>query len=86
MAKATIHRGKKTGALGHPLTLSCMPVEQSGYELYVFKMKASLAWKIFSISRREPGANNGYQRAYTYDSLCRTTQVASTITTSDVNQ
>jgi RHS repeat-associated protein len=25
------------------------------------------------------GANNGYQRAYTYDSLCRTTQVASTI-------
>ena len=62
MAKATIHRGKKTGALGHPLTLSCMPVEQSGYELYVFKMKASLAWKIFSISRREPGANNGYQR------------------------
>lgn len=39
-----------------------MMVEQSGYELYVFKMKASLAWKMFSISRREPGANSGYQR------------------------
>jgi DGQHR domain-containing protein len=62
MAKVTIHKGKKTGTLAHALTVPCMPVEQSGYELFVFKMKASLAWKIFSISRKEPDANKGYQR------------------------
>jgi DGQHR domain-containing protein len=62
MGKAAIHRGKKAGALAQELTVDCIPVEQSGYELYVFKMKASLAWKMFSISRKEPDANNGYQR------------------------
>jgi DGQHR domain-containing protein len=62
MAKVTIHKGKKTGTLAHALTVPCISVEQSGYELFVFKMKASLAWKIFSISRKEPDANKGYQR------------------------
>jgi hypothetical protein len=62
MAKTAIHKGKKTGTLAKALTLPCVLVEQSGYELYVFKMKASLAWKMFSISRREPDTNSGYQR------------------------
>jgi DGQHR domain-containing protein len=62
MAKTAVHKGKKTGGLAQTLTVPCMPVEQSGYELFVFKMKASLAWKIFSISRKEPDANKGYQR------------------------
>src|ERR1700689_352254 len=60
--KIAIHKGKKTGLLAHALTVPCLLVEQSGYELFVFKMKASLAWKIFSISRKEPDANKGYQR------------------------
>jgi len=40
----------------------CINIRQSSFDLYVFKMKASLAWSIFSISRKEPDSNKGYQR------------------------
>lgn len=76
MAKTSVHRGKKTGGLGQELTLPCIAVEQADYELYVFKLKASTAWEIFSISRKEPDANSGYQR---YLSEARVSAVANYI-------
>lgn len=42
--------------------MHCINIRQSSFDLYVFKMKASLAWSIFSISRKEPDSNKGYQR------------------------
>jgi DGQHR domain-containing protein len=39
-----------------------MRAVQSEHSIYFFKMKASLAWTIFSISRKEPESNKGYQR------------------------
>jgi DNA-sulfur modification-associated len=62
MAKKVLHKDKKTGTNSKPITVDCFRVRQSEYDLYVFKMKASVAWKIFSISRKEPDSNKGYQR------------------------
>lgn len=62
MAKTLLHKDKKTGVNREPIKVNCLKVRQSDFDLYVFKMKASLAWRIFSISRKEPDSNKGYQR------------------------
>ena len=62
MGQIPLQKEKKTGTSKHSITVPCIKVVQSNYELFVFKMQASLAWKIFSISRKEPGTNKGYQR------------------------
>ncbi len=62
MAKRVIQKDKKSGANRQSLTVAATRIFQSEYELFSFKMKASLAWEMFSISRKEPDSNKGYQR------------------------
>jgi DGQHR domain-containing protein len=62
MAKRQLQKDKKTGASKKPIKVDCVKIHQSDFDIYVFKMKASLAWSIFSISRKEPDSNKGYQR------------------------
>jgi DGQHR domain-containing protein len=62
MGRTPLQKDKKTGANRQTLTFPCIRVIQSDFELFVFKMKASVAWTVFSISRKEPDGNKGYQR------------------------
>jgi DGQHR domain-containing protein len=62
MSKRLIQKDKKSGLNKHALTLPVAKISQTEYELFSFKMKASLAWEMFSISRKEPDSNKGYQR------------------------
>lgn len=52
----------KSGENAKRLNIPCLHIKQSENHIYYFKMKASQAWDIFSISRLEPGGNEGYQR------------------------
>ena len=60
MARRSVQKDKKVGVNKTRLTLPCMRAVQSEHSIYFFKMKASLAWTIFSISRKEPESNKGY--------------------------
>jgi DGQHR domain-containing protein len=55
--------GKKTGALGHPLTVSAIRVEQEPQKLFLFKSAASILFGAFSINRKIEDKDEGYQRA-----------------------
>jgi hypothetical protein len=62
MGKAPLNTDKKTGSNKQSIDVPCVRVRQSDFDLFVFKMKASIAWDMFSISRKEPDGNKGYQR------------------------
>ena len=52
----------KSGENEKPLHVECLHVKQSTNDIFYFKMRASQAWDMFSISRLEPSGNEGYQR------------------------
>jgi O6-methylguanine-DNA--protein-cysteine methyltransferase len=47
MAKRLLHKDKKTGTNSKPIVVPCIRVRQSNLDLYVFKLRASVAWSIF---------------------------------------
>jgi DGQHR domain-containing protein len=62
-AKAQQKTAKHTGQISQQLRFPALEVKQLDSKMYVFKAKASLLYKSFSINRRIEDKDVGYQRA-----------------------
>src|SRR5262249_20219308 len=60
--KTPLNTDKKPDSIKTSIDVPFVRIRQSDFDLFVFKVKASTAWDIFSISRKEPDGNKGYQR------------------------